>query len=451
MNVRTSLTGALCACILFLFAFTPYARGEEAVSPPPPPSPAELAARLETLKEEMARLEHALASMNGQNSPAQAEASVAGMPASAPASPPAPARPLPAQDADSSTTLPPVLDFLSSINITGMVDGYYQYNANHPADRITGLRSFEGPSNQMTLNLAQIGLTKAPTAEERVGFALSFGFGEAINVVNGSEPVAGLGFAQYLKEGYISYLAPVGSGLKVDFGKWVTPIGAEVIESNGNWNYSRGLLFTWAIPFYHFGLRTQYDFNDSVWLMAHVTNGWNNVIDNNTGKSFGLQVGFSPFEDVSIVQNYMVGAERTDLNRGVRHIFDTIVTYSPTDQLSFMINYDYGREVGAFSGEPSVDWQGVAAFLRYALNDRAAVASRYEWFDDNDGFSTGLSQQVKEFTQTFEYKVAGNLLTRFEFRRDYSNQPTFLKGPDRIVSGQNTLILGLVYSFDASE
>ena len=58
---------------------------------------------------------------------------------------------------------------------------------------------------------------------------------------------------------------------------------------------------------------------------------------------------------------------------------------------------------------------------------------------------------MKEFTQTFEYRVAGNLLTRFEFRREYSNQPTFLKGPDRIVDGQNTVILGPVYSFDASD
>src|ERR1035438_296348 len=35
----------------------------------------------------------------------------------------------------------------------------------------------------------------------------------------------------------------------------MTSAGAEVIETNQNWNYSRSLLFAWAIPYYHFGLR----------------------------------------------------------------------------------------------------------------------------------------------------------------------------------------------------
>ena len=65
-----------------------------------------------------------------------------------------------------------------------------------------------------------------------------------------------------LKEAYVSYLAPVGKGLQVDFGKFVTPMGAEVIESKDNWNYSRSILFGYAIPFYHFGVRAKYAFND---------------------------------------------------------------------------------------------------------------------------------------------------------------------------------------------
>ena len=444
MNVRTSLTGALCACILFLFAFTPYARGEEAVSPPPPLSPAELAARLETLKAEMARLEHSLTMMDEGIPASRAEASVAEMPASAPASPPAPASPEPAQDADSSTKLPPVLNFLSSTNITGMVDGYHQYNVNQPADRIAGLRAFTGPSNEISLYMAKLALSKAPTTDSRVGFGLSMAFGEAINVVNGSE----LGFAQYLEEAYLSYM--VNEKFQVDFGKWVTPIGAEVIESNGNWNYSRGLLFTWAIPFYHYGLRANYAINDKTWVTAHLANGWNNVVENNSGKTFALQVGFSPTEKISVVQNYMVGPELPDA-AALRHLLDTIVTYEVNDQLSLMFNYDYGMEEGLLPTDPNSKWQGVAGYLRYALSDKAAVASRLEWFQDDDAWSTGVTQQVKEFTQTFEYELADGLMTRFEIRRDWSTEPFFLKNTGSFVQDQTTFILGLTYSFDASE
>ena len=450
MNAQTSLTGALCACMLFVSALTPFARGKEAVSPPPPPSPTELAERLESLKAEMARLERALATTDGGNPASTAEAASAGVPASASSSPPAPEPALrePAENADSSSKLPPVLEFLSSINITGMVDGYHQYNVNQPADRTAGLRAFTGPSNQISLYMAKLALSKAPTTDSRVGFGLSFAFGEAINVVNGSEPVAGLGFAQYLEEAYLSYM--VNEKLQVDFGKWVTPIGAEVIESNGNWNYSRGLLFTWAIPFYHYGLRANYAINDKTWVTAHLANGWNNVVENNSGKTFALQVGFSPTEKISVVQNYIVGPEMFNAD-ALRHVLDTIVTYEFNDQLSFMVNYDYGMEEGFLPADPNSKWQGVAGYLRYALSDKVAVASRLEWFQDDDAWSTGLSQQVKEFTQTFEYQVADGLMTRFEIRRDWSNEPFFLKNTGSIVQDQTTFLLGLTYSFDASE
>ena len=68
---------------------------------------------------------------------------------------------------------------------------------------------------------------------------------QQVNVNSGGSPT----FLQYLKEVYASVLAPVGKGLEIDAGKFVTPMGAEVIESDANWNYSRSLLFNYAIPF----------------------------------------------------------------------------------------------------------------------------------------------------------------------------------------------------------
>ena len=52
---------------------------------------------------------------------------------------------------------------------------------------------------------------------------------------------------------YLSYQAPVGKGLEIDFGKFVTALGFEVIKTKDDLNYSRSLLFTMAIPFYHMG------------------------------------------------------------------------------------------------------------------------------------------------------------------------------------------------------
>src|SRR5438034_10820089 len=113
-----------------------------------------------------------------------------------------------------------------------------------------------------------------------MGFRADIGFGDAAKIVHASEP--GGSHFQYFQQAYLS--AAKGK-VQVDFGKFVTQHGAEVIETKDNWNYSRSLLFSWAIPYYHFGTRLNFTANDKVTLGASLSNGWNNVVDNNQGKT----------------------------------------------------------------------------------------------------------------------------------------------------------------------
>ncbi len=95
-------------------------------------------------------------------------------------------------------------------------------------------------------------------------------------------------------------------------------------------------------------------------------------------------------------------------------------------------------------------WTGVAGYVRCAFSDRYALATRYEYFDDHDGFTTGTAQHLNEFTGTFERLIARHLITRLEFRRDVANRSSLLKG-DVPVTRQNTLARGLIYRFDTRE
>ena len=96
--------------------------------------------------------------------------------------------------------------------------------------------------------------------------------------------------------GYVSYSVPVGKGLNLDFGKFTTFIGAEVFDTIDNWNYQQGIMFSFAQPYYHTGLRASYAPNDKLGLGFYLVNGWNNSFDNNTGKS----VGFSLTSDAKL-------------------------------------------------------------------------------------------------------------------------------------------------------
>jgi len=358
----------------------------------------------------------------------------------------------------SPVTTPSLAGLLGPTSLSGFVDVYYGQNFNNPASQTNGLRFFDEGTNQFGLNLVELVVDKAPeVTNSRTGYHVALGFGQAMNAVNGSDH-GGLGFDQYLKEAYFSYLAPVGKGLQVDVGKFVTPHGAEVIETKDNWNYSRGLLFSYAIPYYHFGMRAKYAFNDKYSLSGFFVNGWNNVVDNNTGKTYGIGFGWNPNKKFGIVQNYMIGPEQNSLNSNVRQLSDTVITYSPTSKLSFIVNGDYGRgdrfiidpATNAFSHP--VFWTGVAGYVKYALNSHSAIVTRYEYYDDHDGFTTGtlVPTHFNEFTATFERLMAHHIISRFEFRRDMSNQPVFLKGSNPVLD-QNTLTAGLVFTFDSRE
>ncbi len=103
----------------------------------------------------------------------------------------------------------------------------------------------------------------------------------------------------------------MGKGLQINVGKFVTPAGAEVIETKDNWNYSRGLLFSWAIPYFHFGVSGKYAFNSKFALTGYLMNGWNNSVDNNSGKTTGFSAAWTPNSKFGLIENYLVGPEQS--------------------------------------------------------------------------------------------------------------------------------------------
>ncbi len=422
---------------------------------PAAPASGDLAGRIDSLEKQLADLKSELAAQKAAPAPAApAEAAVA---TTAPAAAPAPTG---------------LAGLLGPTTLSGFVDVYYGYNSNQPASRTTALRNFDVNSSQFALNMLELVADKTPDATaSRVGYHIALGFGQAMNLVNGSEiaspnvpgtpvlapPSTVTNFDQYLKEGYLEYLAPVGKGLQINVGKFVTPAGAEVIETKDNWNYSRGLLFSWAIPYFHFGMSGKYAFNSKFALTGYLVNGWNNSVDNNSGKTTGFSAAWTPNSKLSLTENYLVGPEQSNNNGDFRHLTDTVIAYSPTAKLSLMANYDYGHDrvatvsPGLPTTTSAVWWTGLAGYIKYAPNAKWAIATRGEWFKDHNGFSTGTAQNVSEFTLTLQRMLASKIMTRLEFRRDMSDQNVFPYRTGLLRDAQNTVTLGMVYAFSTAD
>jgi hypothetical protein len=443
MTKKSAIRGALCAGLLALALAAPLCSGAQTDSSQTT-SP-DISKRVEDLEKELAELK------------AQLAAQKAAEPAAAPATPPA-------STALATTTPAPapaptgLAGLLGPTTISGFVDTYYGYNSNQPSGRTNQYHNFDINSGQFGLNMIELVADKTPDATaSRVGYHIALGFGQAMNQVNATEIGPGgteLNFDQYLKEGYLEYLAPVGKGLQINVGKFVTPAGAEVIESKDNWNYTRGILFAWAIPYFHYGMSGKYTFNSKFALTGYLVNGWNNSVDNNSGKTTGFSAAWTPNSKFTLIQNYLVGPEQLDFNGNFRHLYDTVLIYNATPKLSLMANYDYGHD-RLMNSPSSVHWSGIAGYIKYAMNDKWTVAGRGEYFNDHDGFETGATQNLSEFTVTLQRMLAAKIISRLEFRRDMSSADVFpyRSGPPSYspVDSQNTVTLGLIYAFSSAD
>ena len=329
-----------------------------------------------------------------------------------------------------------------SIDVGGLVDVYYDYYSTKPAANAQ-YRNFDAKHNQFALSMAEVWLKKAPSDTSRVGFNFKLNFGDASsNFIHAAEP--GGSTYQNIQEAYVSYLAPVGKGLQIDAGVFVTPAGAEVIEAKDNPNYSRSLLFALAIPYYHSGVRLTYNPNDKVTVVGGVVNGWNNIVDNNTGKTLMGVVTFKATPKVTVTTDYLGGPEQPNTNSNWRHLSDTVVTLAPAPKVTVIGNYDYGHES---EGDTSVTWQGVAGLLKYQATPTVAVTPRFEYYDDGDGFTTGTAQKLKEFTGTIELKATDSLLWRIEYRNDWSDEEVFVKRDESVQKTQQSIGFGLLFTF----
>jgi hypothetical protein len=330
------------------------------------------------------------------------------------------------------------------VEVSGFADTYYSYNFNKPDTNKAGVeRTFDVQHNSFTLNLVELALEKKATKDSRGGFKIDLDFGPTQAIVNATEP-GDKSVLQHIGQAYLSYMAPAGNGLQIDVGKFVTLLGNEVIKTKDNWNYSRGLLFTLAIPFYHTGVRASYSVNDKVSLTGSLVNGWNSVVDNNSGKTVAGQVAFKATPALTITETYIGGPEPPNDNTEWRQVSDTVATFTLSPQVSIAGNYDYGqdKESGA-----TVKWQGVAGYVKFQPTDWFALTPRGEYYNDREGFTSGQAQKLKEFTLTGELKHKDGVLMRLEYRRDMSDVPFFLKNKD-LSKDQNTFTVGVIYAFN---
>jgi len=119
-------------------------------------------------------------------------------------------------------------DPLGGTTLSFMIDNYYGYNFNAPIGRANLLRAYDVSSNAFSLSQAVVLLENAPDPVhgKRWGARLDLQFGQATATLRGNsanEPRASI--YRNVFQAYGTYVAPIGTGLTVDFGKFASSLG----------------------------------------------------------------------------------------------------------------------------------------------------------------------------------------------------------------------------------
>jgi|HubBroStandDraft_6_1064221.scaffolds.fasta_scaffold60658_2 hypothetical protein len=375
-----------------------------------------------------------------------------------------------------------VLDFLREATINVGIDTYYAYNFNDPVGRVNLLRAYDVLSNNISLNQASLILELAPNVSEgrRFGGRLDLQYGQATDTLQGNplnEPRPDI--YRNVFQAYGTYVAPLGKGLTVDVGKWSSSIGIEGNYTKDQVNYSRSYYFNF-LPFYHMGVRATYPVNDRFSINYWLVNGTNQAEATNGYKDELFGFTAKPAKSVTWVMNYYLGQEHPDrvevtptspipvqpglsfqaitpAPNGKLHIFDSYVTWVATPKLSFSLEGDYvierlwKNQAPGESAAPS-HVAGGAGYAQYKLSKKFAVGGRGEYLSDRGGLFSGKTQALKEVTATLDYNVADGFLMRYEWRRDFSNQPTFLTDVQGVLSKeQSTATVGVIWWWGRKE
>lgn len=316
----------------------------------------------------------------------------------------------------------------------GWVEAYYGWNFNQPSNGITDLRGFDNRHN--SVNLSNIVLD-AQWDWEGVNGRITLQWGSTpatYYLAETNAPSLGTGVGaqsqtmwQMVQQAFVGYRIPVGGGLNIQAGLFLSPIGVEAMAVRDNYLLSRSNLF-YGFPFYHTGLRASYAITDELSVILWGINGWNTVLDNNDEKSFAVELSWATPGLLSANLTYLGGVERprnAPEGRAWRHVIDLNATLTPIEWLGLQGQITGGWEDNAFGTSAYV---GTLLSARFQIVEWLALAARGDFFwervaSNAVGSASAIFwpvEWVSSATAAVEIRPHSHIVLRLEYRHDHA-------------------------------
>jgi hypothetical protein len=338
-------------------------------------------------------------------------------------------------------------------SVGGFIDAQYAFDFNAPRSGDRVFTTQPARHNEFNINLAFVDM-KYDTDKIRSRIALQAGTSVQANY--SSEPtngaVSGGDLSRHIQEARIGY--KISDKTWIDGGIFFAHVGAEGWISKDNLTLTRSLVADFS-PYYLSGIKISHAATDRLNLLLTVTNGWQNISENNQDKNIGTGVEYS-FDSLSLAYNTLIGREiSSPLNSLIRtgqlrHFHDFVIKSRGLQNWEWVAQYDIGfQKSESASGEDH--WQGALLMARYQVSTSQKISARVEYYQDLNQIIlvTNTPQSFEGYGGSvgFDNQLEENILFRLEARYLQTSNKIFPKNLDQFVDSNFTLTTSLSMQF----
>lgn len=339
----------------------------------------------------------------------------------------------------------------------------YSLAFNFPENHLFRGRSTTPRVNELDLNMGGAYVTKEATPTSRWGMELlahggqdakDFGFASGSPKVGSSDQLRHFGRAN------VSYLAPIGKGLRVQAGLFESFIGYESLYAKDNFNYTRAWVADYS-PYLMFGVNVSYPLTDRLTGSAFVINEYAHLAHTNDQPSYGAQLAWTASTRLKIKQTVYYGPDQAATAVKFWRLFSDTVIEWIHGPLTVALDYQIGTEnLATVPGNPRTFCTGAAAPVWWRIDERWGIGMRPEVYWDRNGRLTGSEQLIQAMTATVQHRrpiVIGDTILRLEYRVDQStgvgggffSRTVLPSGEVGLASTQHLVIFSVVWLFSS--
>jgi len=247
-----------------------------------------------------------------------------------------------------------------------------------------------------------------------------------------------------LKDTYVELTAPLGNGLDFKLGTFAEPLGYEVYEAAGNPNYTRSYGYE-IEPTQLTGLLAAYKVCPSFTVSGGIANTWSAGVDSratdglNVSKpeSFKTYIGnlaftaptnWGSFSGSTLSGGVISGWDVVNqVDKTSFYVGGTINT--PITGVKIGVSYDYamlGRNDNILGSQGSGYQNATGVYVLWQATEKLSFNTRAEYFSQSEFLAksaalagNGMPGSAFEVTETIQYDLWKNVVSRVEFRWDH--------------------------------